>query len=54
MNFSMNGFTASSITPWITSASYNLAAQGAVSAGSSFSYNLPAQSVTTFVGTNGD
>jgi glucuronoarabinoxylan endo-1,4-beta-xylanase len=53
MKFSMNGFTASSITPWITSASYNLTAQGAVSAGSSFTYNLPAQSVTTFVGTNG-
>jgi len=53
MNFSMNGFTASSITPWITSATYNLTAQGALSAGSSFSYNLPAQSVTTFVGTNG-
>ena len=53
MKFSMNGFTASSITPWITSASYNLTAQGAVSAGSSFGYNLPAQSVTTFVGTNG-
>jgi O-glycosyl hydrolase len=53
MKFSMNGFTTSSITPWITSASDNLAAQGTFSAGSSFSYNLPAKSVTTFVGTNG-
>jgi len=53
INFSMNGFTAGIITPWITSASYNLTAQEAFFAGSSFSYNLPEQSVTTFVGKNG-
>ena len=53
MNFPMNGFTANTVTPWITSASYNLVPQSSITAGNSFSYNLPAQSVTTFVGTNG-
>ena len=51
VNLSFNGFGASSVTPVITSASLNMAQQSSVSAGSGFSYTLPAQSVTTFVGT---
>ena len=49
--FSLNGFTANSVTPWITSASLSLAAQTPVSvSGTSFSYTLPGLSVTTFSG----
>jgi len=41
----------STLTPTTTSASLNLAAQSNVSvSGSSFTYTLPAQSITTFVG----
>ena len=48
------GFSATSVTPWITSSSLSLAQQSAVAvAGSSFTYTLPAQSVTTFVGQGG-
>ena len=48
----LNGFTATSVTPWVTSASLNLAQQTGVAVnGSSFTYTLPAGSVTTFVGT---
>jgi glucuronoarabinoxylan endo-1,4-beta-xylanase len=51
-NFSLNGFSTSSVTPWETSASLNLAQLGAVSVnGSSFNYTFDADSVTTFVGT---
>jgi glucuronoarabinoxylan endo-1,4-beta-xylanase len=50
--FSLNGFSANSVTPWITSASLSLAAQAPVSvSGTSFTYTLPASSVTTFSGT---
>jgi glucuronoarabinoxylan endo-1,4-beta-xylanase len=50
--FSLNGFSTNSVTPWITSASLSLAAQTPVSAnGASFTYALPASSVTTFLGT---
>ena len=52
-SFTFNGFSSGSVTPWITSANYNLAAQPPVSAGSGFTYTLPAQSAITFVGTNG-
>jgi glucuronoarabinoxylan endo-1,4-beta-xylanase len=48
--FSLSGFTATSVTPYVTSSSLSLAQQSTVTAGSSFSYGLPAQSVTTFVG----
>jgi glucuronoarabinoxylan endo-1,4-beta-xylanase len=49
---SLNGMSASSVTPWETSAAYNLAQQTAipVTAGS-FSANLDGLSVTSFVGT---
>ncbi len=45
-----NAPTFSSLTPTITSASLNLATQSSVSvSGNSFSYTLPANSITTFV-----
>jgi glucuronoarabinoxylan endo-1,4-beta-xylanase len=51
--FSFNGFSTNSLTPWITSASLSLAVQPPVSVnGASFTYTLPASSVTTFSGTS--
>jgi glucuronoarabinoxylan endo-1,4-beta-xylanase len=50
--FSMNGFASTSVIPWITSSKLSLASQAAVQvSGASFTYSLPALSVTTFVGT---
>jgi glucuronoarabinoxylan endo-1,4-beta-xylanase len=50
-SFALVGGTASSVTPWITSGSLNLAQQADVPVASgSFTYNLPAFSVTSFVG----
>jgi glucuronoarabinoxylan endo-1,4-beta-xylanase len=48
----INGLTGvTTLTPWVTSASLNLAAQSSVSVSSgSVTYTLPADSVTTFVG----
>ncbi len=52
--FSLNGLSATSVTPWQTDANNNLVAQSAVSvSGNSFTYSLPAQSVMSFVGTSG-
>ena len=49
--FDLTNFTASSVTPWVTSASFSLASQPAVTVtNSSFTYTLPALSVVTFVG----
>jgi glucuronoarabinoxylan endo-1,4-beta-xylanase len=49
--FALHGFTAATVTPWVTSASLDLAQQADLTTdGSSFTANLPAQSVTTFVG----
>jgi glucuronoarabinoxylan endo-1,4-beta-xylanase len=49
-----NAPTFTSMTPTITSASLSLAAQSNVSvSGNSFTYTLPAQSITTFVATAG-
>lgn len=49
--FSLRGFSATAITPWITSTDLSLAAQAPVSvSGASFSYTLPGLSVTTFSG----
>ena len=50
--FNLNGFTvASSVTPWLTSASVSLAAQSPVAVGGSvFTNVIPAQSVVTFAG----
>jgi glucuronoarabinoxylan endo-1,4-beta-xylanase len=48
-----NGPTFTSVMPWVTSASQNLAQQSAVSVSTnSFSYTLAASSVTTFVGSS--
>jgi glucuronoarabinoxylan endo-1,4-beta-xylanase len=49
--FSLNGFSTNAVTPWITSARLSLAAQPPISvSGASFTYTLPASSVTTFSG----
>jgi glucuronoarabinoxylan endo-1,4-beta-xylanase len=48
---SLNGFTATNVTPWITSGSLSLASQPAVGVtNSTFVYTLPAMSIVTFVG----
>ena len=47
----LTGFTAGSVTPWITSSTLSLAQQTAVNVTNfSFSYTLPPMSVVTFVG----
>ena len=49
--FNLTNFTATSVTPWITSASLSLAPQTPVNvANYSFTYDIPAMSVVTFVG----
>src|SRR5262249_19573560 len=49
--FALHGFTSAAVTPWVTSASLDLAQQDDIATdGSSFTANLPTQSVTTFVG----
>ena len=49
--FNLTNFTASSVTPWITSGTLSLASQSAVAVtNSAFTYALPALSVVTFVG----
>jgi glucuronoarabinoxylan endo-1,4-beta-xylanase len=49
--FSLSGFAADAVTPWITSASLSLAAQSPVLVkGRNFTYRLPASSITTFSG----
>ena len=50
LDFSLNGFSASSVDPWVTSASLNLVKQASIPAGSHFKATLAAQSVTTFAG----
>jgi glucuronoarabinoxylan endo-1,4-beta-xylanase len=53
IDFSMSGATLTSMTPYQTSASYQLTQQGTVSvSNNSFTYPLPGQSITTFVGTS--
>jgi O-glycosyl hydrolase len=53
INFSMSGATLTSMIPYQTSASYQLTQQGTVSvSNNSFTYPLPGQSITTFVGTS--
>jgi glucuronoarabinoxylan endo-1,4-beta-xylanase len=50
LDFVLNGFTGASVTPWVTSASLDLAQLPSISAGGgTFSDTLPASSVTTFV-----
>ena len=51
-SFALEGATASRVTPWITSASFDLIQQSDVPvSGGSFVYSLPAYSITSFVGT---
>ncbi|HEX4386689.1 MAG TPA: malectin domain-containing carbohydrate-binding protein, partial [Myxococcales bacterium] len=51
-NLILNGVNTTTITPWETSSTFNLAAQHAIPvSGSSVSVTLDAQSITTFVGT---
>lgn len=50
LHFSFRGFTASTVTPWVTDDSHNLAQRSVVSAGSGFTYSLPPASLTTFTG----
>jgi O-glycosyl hydrolase len=48
--FTLTGLSVSAVTPWITDANNNLAAQSSVSvSNNSFSYSLTPGSVTTFV-----
>jgi glucuronoarabinoxylan endo-1,4-beta-xylanase len=49
--FNLANFTASSVTPWMTTSNLSLESQAAVPvSGGSFHYTLPAMSVVTFVG----
>jgi glucuronoarabinoxylan endo-1,4-beta-xylanase len=49
--FNLNRFTATNVTPWITSGSLSLASQPAIGVtNSTFVYTLPAMSIVTFVG----
>ena len=49
--FNLTNFTAAAVTPWITSATLSLAPQTPVNVtNSSFTYDVPAMSVVTFVG----
>jgi glucuronoarabinoxylan endo-1,4-beta-xylanase len=49
LTFSLSGLSAASVTPWVTSPTLSLAEQTPVAvSGSSFTYTLPATSVTTF------
>jgi glucuronoarabinoxylan endo-1,4-beta-xylanase len=49
--FNLTNFTASSVTPWITSGTLSLSNQSVVGVtNSAFTYPLPAMSVVTFVG----
>lgn len=49
--FTLNGFSANLVTPWITSAALSLVEQAPVLInGTSFTYTIPASSVTTFSG----
>ena len=49
--FALNGFNATSVTPWITDATQSLAQQAdVIVSGGAFSYTIPADSVVTFAG----
>ena len=49
--FNLAGFTATNVVPWITSASLSLSSQAPIKVtNATFAYDLPAQSVVTFVG----
>ncbi|MBO0799177.1 MAG: putative Ig domain-containing protein, partial [Blastocatellia bacterium] len=51
--FDLGGINTSNVTPWATSATQSLEARPAVAiSGGSFTYEIPAQSVITFAGTD--
>jgi glucuronoarabinoxylan endo-1,4-beta-xylanase len=51
--FTLSHFQTSSVTPWVTSATEDLAQHDVIAVnGSTFTVNLPANTVTTFVGTD--
>jgi glucuronoarabinoxylan endo-1,4-beta-xylanase len=50
MTFSFDGFTSTTVAPWLTDTNNNLAQQSSITASSSFTATLGASSVTTFVG----
>ncbi|NLW30625.1 MAG: T9SS type A sorting domain-containing protein, partial [Fibrobacter sp.] len=52
-SFSLNGISVPEIIPWETSDNVKLANRESVSAGTSFSWTFPANSVVTFVGSYG-
>ena len=55
LSFTMDGFSASSVTPYTTSERKNLDKGSDISvSGTDFSFSLAANSVTTFVGTNAE
>jgi glucuronoarabinoxylan endo-1,4-beta-xylanase len=47
--FLIKGHSFGTLTPWVTSPDDQLAAKGAIDAGDSFTFDLPGQSVVTFV-----
>jgi len=47
--FFIEGATFGTLTPWVTSPDDNLAAKGTIDGGSEFTFDLPGQSVVTFV-----
>jgi hypothetical protein len=51
LNVTLNGFSAKTIIPWITSDTKNLETDTEIDAGTSFSYTAKGLSVTTFTGT---
>jgi len=54
-SFTLNAMSVSSVTPWVTDANNSLIQQGAQAvSGNSFTYNLTASSVTTFIGVSGN
>jgi glucuronoarabinoxylan endo-1,4-beta-xylanase len=54
LKFPISGATLTSVTPYLTSGSEQLAQQSAIGvSGGSFTYTMPAQSIATFVGTAG-
>jgi glucuronoarabinoxylan endo-1,4-beta-xylanase len=49
-NFVLSGITVPNVTPWETSEAVKLTARAQITAGTSFSWSLPAKSVVSFVG----
>ena len=50
LHVNLAGGSVGAVTPWVTSDSLDLASQASIGGGTGFDYDLPARSVTTFVG----